>query len=98
MSDKEHVWIAKLKQQLADRLISRREFVRYSALLGMSAGAAYMWAGKIAGEPFAPVKGGARFHFEMPGAVQGFRSLAGDAVEIENVVHDGSGARWLGFR
>ena len=54
MSDKEHVWIPKLKQQLADKLISRREFVRYSALLGMSAGAAYMWAGKITGEPFAP--------------------------------------------
>jgi peptide/nickel transport system substrate-binding protein len=54
MSDKEHIWIPKLKQQLADKLISRREFVRYSALLGMSAGAAYMWAGKITGEPFAP--------------------------------------------
>jgi peptide/nickel transport system substrate-binding protein len=54
MSDKEHIWIPKLKQQLADKLISRREFVRYSALLGMSAGAAYMWAGKITSEPFAP--------------------------------------------
>lgn len=54
MSDKEHVWIPKLKQQLADKLITRREFVRYSALLGMSAGAAYMWAGRITGEPFAP--------------------------------------------
>jgi peptide/nickel transport system substrate-binding protein len=54
MSDKDHIWIPKLKQQLSDRLISRREFVRYSTLLGMSAGAAYMWAGKITGEPFAP--------------------------------------------
>src|SRR5688572_3341833 len=54
VSDKEHVWIPKLKQQLADKLISRREFVRYSALLGMSAGAAYMWAGKITGQSFAP--------------------------------------------
>jgi peptide/nickel transport system substrate-binding protein len=54
MSDNEHIWIPKLKQQLAEGLISRREFVRYAALLGMSAGAAYMWAGKITGEPFAP--------------------------------------------
>ena len=54
MFDKEHIWIPKLKQQLADRLISRREFVRYSTLLGMSAGAAYMWACKITGKPFVP--------------------------------------------
>ena len=53
MSDKENIWIPKLKQQLADRLIDRREFIRYSTLLGMSAGAAYMWAGKITGQPIA---------------------------------------------
>lgn len=54
MSDREHVWIPRLKQYLADRRISRREFIRYSTLLGMSAGAAYMWAGKITGRPVAP--------------------------------------------
>ena len=54
MSNKEHIWIPRLKQQLADRLIGRREFIRYSALLGMSAGAAYMWAGRITGQPLAP--------------------------------------------
>ena len=54
MSNKEHVWIPRLKQQPADRLIGRREFIRYSALFGMSAGAAYMWAGKITGRPIAP--------------------------------------------
>ena len=54
MSDKEHIWIPRLKQYLADRKLNRREFVRYSTLLGMSAGAAYMWAGKITGQPFAP--------------------------------------------
>jgi peptide/nickel transport system substrate-binding protein len=54
MPNKEHIWIPRLKQQLADRLIGRREFIRYSALLGMSAGAAYMWAGKITGQPIAP--------------------------------------------
>lgn len=51
---KENIWIPRLKQQLADKKIDRREFVRYSTLLGMSAGAAYMWAGKITGQPFAP--------------------------------------------
>jgi len=54
MSDKEHIWIPKLKQQLADKKIDRREFVRYASLLGMSSGVAYMWAGKITGEPLAP--------------------------------------------
>ena len=53
MSEKEHIWIPRLKQYLADKQMDRREFVRYSTLLGMSAGAAYMWAGKITGEPFA---------------------------------------------
>jgi peptide/nickel transport system substrate-binding protein len=51
MKAEEHIWIAKLKHQLADKKIDRREFIRYSTLLGMSAGAAYMWAGKITGEP-----------------------------------------------
>ncbi len=54
MSDKEHIWIPRLKQQLVDRKIDRREFVRYASLLGMSSGVAYMWAGKITGEPLAP--------------------------------------------
>jgi peptide/nickel transport system substrate-binding protein len=54
MSEKEHVWIPKLKQQLAEQKIDRREFVRYAALLGTSSSAAYMWAGKITGQPIAP--------------------------------------------
>jgi peptide/nickel transport system substrate-binding protein len=54
MSDKEHIWIPQLKQQLADKKIDRREFVRYASLLGMASGTAYMWAGKITGEPLAP--------------------------------------------
>jgi peptide/nickel transport system substrate-binding protein len=53
MSEREHIWIPKLKQQLADKKIDRREFIRYSTLLGMSASAAYMWAGKITGQPVA---------------------------------------------
>ena len=54
MSSKEHIWIPRLREYLADRRISRREFIRTSTLLGMSAGAAYMWAGKITGRPIAP--------------------------------------------
>jgi peptide/nickel transport system substrate-binding protein len=53
MSEKEHIWIPRLKQQLLVSKIDRREFIRYSTLLGMSAGAAYMWAGKITGNPIA---------------------------------------------
>ena len=48
----EHVLIPTLKRQLVDRSIDRREFVRYAALLGMSATAAYTFASKITGEPF----------------------------------------------
>src|SRR5919106_6955019 len=54
MTTREHIWLPRLKQYLTDKQISRREFIRYSALLGMSAGAAYMWAGKITGRPIAP--------------------------------------------
>ena len=48
----EHVLIPALKRQLVDRLIDRREFVRYAALLGMSATAAYAFARTVTGEPF----------------------------------------------
>ena len=51
---RENIWVPKLKQYLADKRISRREFIRQSTLLGLSAGAAYMWAGKITGQPIAP--------------------------------------------
>ena len=54
MSDKEHKLIGKLKQQLADKVMDRREFVRFAALLGMAVPTAYMWAGKIAGDGFVP--------------------------------------------
>jgi len=47
----EHVLIPTLKRQLVDRLIDRREFVRYAALLGMSAPAAYAFVRKVTGEP-----------------------------------------------
>src|SRR5437879_6797845 len=50
----EHVLVPTLKRQLVDHLIDRREFVRYAALLGMSATAAYAFVRKVTGEPIAP--------------------------------------------
>jgi peptide/nickel transport system substrate-binding protein len=52
MSNKEHKLLGSLKQQLADKVMDRREFVRFAALLGMGAPAAYVLAGKITGEDF----------------------------------------------
>src|SRR3989442_15059594 len=49
----EHVLVPPLKRQLVDPLIDRREFVRYAALLGMSATAAYAFVRKVTGEPMA---------------------------------------------
>ncbi len=49
-----HPLVAKLQEQLAEGRLDRREFVRYAALLGVSASAAYAMAGKIVGEDFAP--------------------------------------------
>ena len=50
----EHVLIPTLKRQLAERLIDRREFLRYATLLGMSAPAAYAAVRTITGQAFAP--------------------------------------------
>jgi len=46
---REHPYIPRLKQQLADGRIDRREFLRSATLLGLSAGAAYAFAGKVDG-------------------------------------------------
>jgi peptide/nickel transport system substrate-binding protein len=45
----EHPYIPTLKRQLVDRVIDRREFLRTATLLGVSAGAAYAFAGKVTG-------------------------------------------------
>ncbi|HLI11555.1 MAG TPA: ABC transporter substrate-binding protein [Alphaproteobacteria bacterium] len=51
MSDeKKNPNIDLVKSQLAEGQINRREFLRYATLLGMSASAAYAFAGKITGE------------------------------------------------
>jgi peptide/nickel transport system substrate-binding protein len=43
-----------LKEQLVERKIDRRDFMRYSTLLGMSATAAYAFAGKVSGTGAVP--------------------------------------------
>ena len=60
---REHPQIPVLKQQFAEGKIHRREFLRYSTLLGLSATAAYAIVGKVTGESFvqparAQAKGG----------------------------------------
>ena len=53
-TDRDHVLVPTLKQQLVDGQIDRREFLRYAALLGMSATAAYAFAAKVTGEAVVP--------------------------------------------
>ena len=50
----EHGWIPKLKQLFAVGRLDRREFLRTTTLLGLSAGAAYAFAGRITGEGVVP--------------------------------------------
>lgn len=50
MPEKSHSYIRVLKEQLADGRIDRREFLRTSTLLGLSATAAYGVVGKLFGE------------------------------------------------
>ncbi len=49
-----HPYIGELEAQLSEGKITRREFLRYSTLLGLSATTAYTVAGKISGQPFLP--------------------------------------------
>jgi peptide/nickel transport system substrate-binding protein len=51
---REHPYLHTLKRQLAERTVDRREFLRTATLLGMSAGAAYAFAGRITGERLVP--------------------------------------------
>jgi hypothetical protein len=57
----------------------------------------------LADEPKAPPKGGARYHFDLPGAVQGFQPEEGPetrgAATVENVTgHSETGSRSLAIR
>ena len=53
MAKQPHPYIDTLKQQFADGKVSRREFLRTSTLLGLSATAAYGVLGKVTGETFS---------------------------------------------
>lgn len=44
----EHYYIGELKQQLADKKVNRREFLRTATLLGMSVASAYSFVGQAA--------------------------------------------------
>jgi peptide/nickel transport system substrate-binding protein len=53
MSDRrEHYYIKTLKELFAEGKVGRREFLRTSTLLGLSATAAYAFVGKVTGESF----------------------------------------------
>lgn len=51
---KEHYYISKLKQQVTDRKIDRREFLRTATLLGMSVSSAYAFVGDATGKRWSP--------------------------------------------
>ena len=53
-NSKQHSYIPELKNRLAKGEIDRREFLRTATVLGMSASAAYAFAGAIAGTGLAP--------------------------------------------
>src|SRR5262245_49859252 len=52
--DYPHPYIPELVEDLRNHRVSRREFVRTSALLGLSATSAYALAARITGEPVTP--------------------------------------------
>ncbi len=49
-----HSYIPELCEQLRTGKVDRREFLRTATLLGVSAGAAYAFVGKVTGETFVP--------------------------------------------
>jgi len=51
---REHSYIPRLQAQLIEGKIDRREFLRTATLLGLSAGAAYAFVGKVTGEGAVP--------------------------------------------
>ena len=51
--NKDHDGLKKLESQFNDGKMSRREFIRYSTLLGVSATAAYSMVGMVAPRPVA---------------------------------------------
>ncbi len=52
MSERENSNIYKVKKEFADGKMDRRDFLRFSTLLGLSSVAAYAFVGKVTGESF----------------------------------------------
>src|SRR5262245_22259896 len=54
MSRYTHPYIDVLKRKFAEQAVDRREFLRSSTLLGLSAAAAYAFVERVTGEPTVP--------------------------------------------
>jgi peptide/nickel transport system substrate-binding protein len=78
--DREHSYLRKLREQYAERKIDRREFLRIATLLGMSASAAYAFAGKVGGGSVAPVSSAQAADMPRGGALQ-------LAMKVEDISH-----------
>ncbi|MFQ5773679.1 MAG: ABC transporter substrate-binding protein [Kiloniellaceae bacterium] len=86
MAQKEHPYIDTLRQCLAEGKIGRRDFLRSSTLLGLSAAAAYAFVGRVTGEPAARPARAA-----MP---KGGRLLLGGRVKEVQNPHTFSWGTW----
>ncbi|MEA2780113.1 MAG: peptide/nickel transport system substrate-binding protein [Rhodospirillaceae bacterium] len=78
--DREHSYLRKLREQYAERKIDRREFLRIATLLGMSASAAYAFAGKVGGGSVAPVSSAQAADMPRGGTLQ-------LAMKVEDISH-----------
>lgn len=76
-----------LRQPLADRLfVSSAEGSRSITNAATLADEIVRAGHRLAGLEYTPPKGGAQYHFEYPGSVQGFVADAGSRVQLQNVV------------
>jgi peptide/nickel transport system substrate-binding protein len=75
--DRQHVLVPKLRGQLRDGSMNRREFIRLATLLGVAAGTAYAMAGMT-----APAMAGGTLPFPAaePGAKRGGKLRVGEMV------------------
>ncbi len=75
-----------LREPLADRLfVSSAEGSRSVTNAATLADEIVRAGHQVAGLEYTPPKGGAQYHFEYPGSVQGFVADAGSRVQLHNV-------------
>jgi peptide/nickel transport system substrate-binding protein len=86
MARKEHPYIPQLKADFAEGKMDRREFLRTSTLLGLSAATAYGFVGKVTGETFTRTA-----HAAVP---QGGQLLLGGRVKEVKHPHTFSWGTW----